>query len=71
MAPEVDEAEEQDIGQWVVTQGRDRYLQVWENPSLIPERCPRGDPVVGFLGRLWLLYEDRFGDFMPPLPRDL
>lgn len=69
--PDLDDAERQALGEWVVAQGRERYYDVWDHPEKIPPRPPTGDPGLGVLGRLWSIFEARYGVLMPPLPADM
>ena len=59
----------EDITQWVVSQGKDYYQKVWENPETIPKHIDGGDPQI-LHGIAESVYKERFGQRMPDLYND-
>ena len=47
---------------WVVAQGKDKYLAVWDNPSLLPD--PDTVPEIDYSGDVALAYHQRYGKWL-------
>jgi hypothetical protein len=61
MDPDESEDGAQDISNYVVSQGRERYLHVLQNPSAIPKHVDLGEP-TNLSGVAGNVFEERFGE---------
>jgi hypothetical protein len=61
ISPEISEDGEQDISNWVVSQGRKFYEFVWKNPSKIPYQIDIENP-NNLFGIADEVYEEKFGE---------
>lgn len=52
-----------DVARWIVSQGKDTYRSMLENPSLVPYSVEEGDPSILY-GIADEVYEERFGDLL-------
>jgi hypothetical protein len=62
MSEQLSEDGVDDVAQWVVSQGRDHYWQVVNDPQKIPVRVDRAP---NLLGRAVMVYYDRFNESIP------
>jgi hypothetical protein len=54
----------QDVAEWVVSQGKEYYSQVWNDPEMIPKRIESGNPST-FSSVADNVYWDRFNQSIP------
>lgn len=57
---DLDEDEAVDIANWIVSQGKDYYFDVYEEEKPMPDEVPE-DADVGFLAALGKVFRARFG----------
>jgi hypothetical protein len=69
IGPGVSEDGVEDISHWVVSQGKDYYKKVWENPETIPQHIEGDDPQI-LHGIAENVYEEKFEEEMPDLYND-
>jgi hypothetical protein len=51
----------EDVAHWVVSQGRDYFLRIWNNPEQIPFSVEEGDPSMLY-SVAPRIYRERFGE---------
>lgn len=60
----------EDICEWVVSQGKEYYFQIWNNPKLIPKNLDRNkleEILSGVPGEVfWDKFEEEIRDFIDP-----
>lgn len=60
VAPDTSEDGMDDIANWVVSQGKEAYMQVWEHPETVPKHIDVGDPAnLYYVAES--VYKKRFG----------
>jgi hypothetical protein len=58
------EDSQENIREWIVSQGKDYYERIWNNPELIPKyEDIQFDEIMSY--RAEFVYEDKFGEEMP------
>ena len=70
MAPGLSEDAQDDVARWVVEQGRDRYERVLTYPAEMPSERESGTPSPRVYYDADNVFEERFGEGLPPYGYD-